>query len=177
MSATANTTPIVTTVTKTTNKEKTPKEADAAPRVNILDFCGEHYEDILQVIMDKIRHDKRKEVHTRLYFEENTKKSQRMREGSQNSSARTLSARYRNPSKRPKMQERLKNNDGNIFARLGLVLTVEIALTDGTLLAEIILEAETAPVTSKNHMVIPSPPTGRVPDMNITLVTGTAPVV
>ncbi|GJZ86053.1 reverse transcriptase domain-containing protein [Tanacetum coccineum] len=93
MSATANTTPIVTTVMKATNKEKTPKEADAASRVNILDFCEEHYEDILPVIMDKIHHDKRKEVHTRLDFEENIKKSQRMREGSQNSSARTLSAR------------------------------------------------------------------------------------
>ncbi|GJR19156.1 hypothetical protein Tco_0967683 [Tanacetum coccineum] len=42
-----------------------------------------------------------------------------MREGSQNSSAGTLSARYRNPSERPKMQERLKNNDGNVFGRLG----------------------------------------------------------
>ncbi|GJZ24602.1 hypothetical protein Tco_0562061 [Tanacetum coccineum] len=42
-----------------------------------------------------------------------------MREGSQNSSAGTLSARYRNPSERPKMRERLKNNDGNVFGRLG----------------------------------------------------------
>ncbi|GJZ52240.1 hypothetical protein Tco_0606755 [Tanacetum coccineum] len=37
MSAMANTIPIVTTVTKATTKEKTPKEADAAPRVNILE--------------------------------------------------------------------------------------------------------------------------------------------
>nr|GEU49433.1 reverse transcriptase domain-containing protein [Tanacetum cinerariifolium] len=43
----ANTTPIVTVVTKTANKEKTPKEADAALKDNILDFCKEHYEDIL----------------------------------------------------------------------------------------------------------------------------------
>ncbi|GKF53165.1 hypothetical protein Tco_0160075, partial [Tanacetum coccineum] len=34
MSAMANTTPIVTTVTKTTTKEKTPKETGATPRVN-----------------------------------------------------------------------------------------------------------------------------------------------
>nr|GEX64593.1 RNA-directed DNA polymerase, eukaryota [Tanacetum cinerariifolium] len=61
----ANTTPIVTTVTKTANKEKTPKEEDAALKANILDFCEEHYEDILPVIMDKIRRDKRKEVHAR----------------------------------------------------------------------------------------------------------------
>ncbi|GJU34053.1 reverse transcriptase domain-containing protein [Tanacetum coccineum] len=38
MSAMANTTPIVTTVRKTTTKEKTPKETDVAPRVNIQDF-------------------------------------------------------------------------------------------------------------------------------------------
>ncbi|GKD76783.1 hypothetical protein Tco_1339404 [Tanacetum coccineum] len=58
----ANTTPIVTTVTKAATKEKTSKEADAAPRVNILEFCKEHYKEILSVIMDKIRRDKRKEA-------------------------------------------------------------------------------------------------------------------
>ncbi|GJW73938.1 hypothetical protein Tco_0133308 [Tanacetum coccineum] len=41
-----------------------------------------------------------------------------MREDSQNSSAGTLSTRYRNPSERPKMRDRLKN-DGNVFGRLG----------------------------------------------------------
>ncbi|GKB84368.1 hypothetical protein Tco_0956640, partial [Tanacetum coccineum] len=89
----ANTNLIVTTVTKAATKEKTPKEADAAPRVNILEFCEEHYEEILSVIMDKIRRDKQKEVHTRLDFGKNTKKSRRMREGSQNSSVGTLSTR------------------------------------------------------------------------------------
>ncbi|GKC67243.1 hypothetical protein Tco_1099841 [Tanacetum coccineum] len=60
MSAMANATPpIVTIVTKTTNKEKAP---DAAPGVNIVDFCEEYYEDILPIIMDKARRDKRKEV-------------------------------------------------------------------------------------------------------------------
>ncbi|GKD01964.1 hypothetical protein Tco_1172238, partial [Tanacetum coccineum] len=61
MSAMANATPIMTTVTKTANKEKVP---DAAPSVNILDFCEEHYEDILPIIMEKARRDKRKEVQT-----------------------------------------------------------------------------------------------------------------
>nr|GEY92166.1 reverse transcriptase domain-containing protein [Tanacetum cinerariifolium] len=107
----ANTTPIVTTVMKTTNKEKTPKEADAALKANILDFCEEHYEDILPVIMDKIRRDKRKEVHAILDFGENPKKSRRMREGSQNSSAGTLPAGYRDLSERPKILDRLKYND------------------------------------------------------------------
>ncbi|GJZ16618.1 hypothetical protein Tco_0552741 [Tanacetum coccineum] len=54
MSAMANATPIVTTVTKTTNKEKAP---DATPRVNIQDFCEEHYENILPIIMEKARRD------------------------------------------------------------------------------------------------------------------------
>nr|GEV14137.1 reverse transcriptase domain-containing protein [Tanacetum cinerariifolium] len=55
MSAMANTTPI----TKTATKEKTPNGAEAASRVNILDFCEEHYEDIL-LVMDKICRDKQK---------------------------------------------------------------------------------------------------------------------
>ncbi|GJU84777.1 hypothetical protein Tco_1292323 [Tanacetum coccineum] len=113
----ANTTPIVTTVTKPTTKEKTPKEADATPRVNIQDFCEEHYEDIMPVIMDKIRRDKRKEVHAMLDFEESLKK-RRIREGSQKLSARTLSARYRNPSERLKVQDRLRYNERHVLDRL-----------------------------------------------------------
>ncbi|GKE07599.1 hypothetical protein Tco_1399617 [Tanacetum coccineum] len=42
-----------------------------------------------------------------------------MREGSQNLSAGTLPARYRNPSERPKMWDLLRSNDGNMFRRLG----------------------------------------------------------
>nr|GEX37638.1 reverse transcriptase domain-containing protein [Tanacetum cinerariifolium] len=134
----ANTTPIVTTITKTANKENTPKEADAALKANILDFCEEHYEDILPVIMDKIRRDKRKEVHARLDFGGNPTKSQRVREDSQNSSDGgnptksqrvrkdsqnssdgTLPARYRDPSERPKMQDLLKYNDEDVFDWMG----------------------------------------------------------
>nr|GEW08101.1 hypothetical protein [Tanacetum cinerariifolium] len=89
----ANTTSIVTTVTKTANKEKTPREADAAL--------------------------KRKEVHARLDFRETSKKSQRVGEGSQNSSAGTLPVRYGNPSERPKRRDRLRHNDENVFDRLG----------------------------------------------------------
>nr|GFA37434.1 reverse transcriptase domain-containing protein [Tanacetum cinerariifolium] len=69
--------------------------------------------------MDKICRDKRKEVHARLDFRENPKKSRRVREGSQNSSAGTLPARYRNPSERPKMWDRLKYNDEDVFDQLG----------------------------------------------------------
>nr|GFB03942.1 reverse transcriptase domain-containing protein [Tanacetum cinerariifolium] len=110
--------PIVTTITKTANKEETPKEADAALKANILDFCEEHYEDILPVIMDKICRDKRKEVHPRLDFGENPKKSRRVRDGSQNSSAGTLPARYRDPSERPEIRDRLKYNDEDVFDRV-----------------------------------------------------------
>ncbi|GJW87848.1 reverse transcriptase domain-containing protein, partial [Tanacetum coccineum] len=79
---------------------------------------AKHYEDILPVIMDKICRDKRKEVHARLDFGESPKK-RRIREGSQNSSARTLSARYRNPSERLKVRDRLRYNDRHVLDRLG----------------------------------------------------------
>ncbi|GKC43426.1 hypothetical protein Tco_1061148, partial [Tanacetum coccineum] len=57
MNVMANANPIVTTVTKNSNNEKAP---DAASRVNIIDFCEEHYEDILPIIMEKARCDKTK---------------------------------------------------------------------------------------------------------------------
>nr|GEW60818.1 reverse transcriptase domain-containing protein [Tanacetum cinerariifolium] len=97
MSTMANTTPIVTTVTKTATKEKTLNGEESASRVNILYLCEEHYEDILPV-MDKIRRDKRKEVHTRLDFGENSKKSRKMTEDSQNSSAKTLGRPHKRDS-------------------------------------------------------------------------------
>nr|GEZ04801.1 reverse transcriptase domain-containing protein [Tanacetum cinerariifolium] len=192
MSTMANTTPIVTTVMKTTNKKKTPKEADAALKANILDLCEEHYEDILPVIMDKIRRDKRKEEE--LKSEKGLSKLKR----------RDLPARYRDPSERPKKRDRLKYNDKTcltgwviegrahstdsaILARQaqlslvrtretqGIALTVEDVLADGALLAETVLETETAPVALKNHIVILAPPTGQGTGMDITLVTGTTP--
>ncbi|GJS01641.1 reverse transcriptase domain-containing protein [Tanacetum coccineum] len=180
MSTKANTTPIVTTFTKPATKEKTPKEADATPRVNIQDLCEEHSEDILPVIIDKIRHDKRKEVHARLDFEESPKK-RRIREGSQNSSARTLSARYRNPSERLRVRDRLRYNDQHVLDRLeqtlGIVPTVEPALIGGTPLTEIVLRAETAPVASKNHIIIPAPPMRQGPNMDIARATETTLVI
>ncbi|GJY56018.1 hypothetical protein Tco_0455133 [Tanacetum coccineum] len=168
----ANTTPIVTIVRKTITKEKTPKETGATPRVNILDFCEEHYEEILPVIMDRVCRDKRKEVHTRLDFEENSKKSRRMREGSQNSSVGTLPARYHNPSERLKERDRLRSNDDNMFGRLGIIPAAEVVLTDWTpLLADTFLEVETAPTASKSHMVIPAPLTRQGPHIGLLPVT------
>ncbi|GJU76142.1 reverse transcriptase domain-containing protein [Tanacetum coccineum] len=93
MRAMTNTTPIVTTVTKTTNKEKTQKEMD---KVNIQDFCKEHYDDILPIIMDKVLRDKRKEAHARLDFKESSEKG--------------------GPGSRT--ADRLRYNDGNVFNRL-----------------------------------------------------------
>nr|GEZ21271.1 reverse transcriptase domain-containing protein [Tanacetum cinerariifolium] len=83
MSAMANTTLIVTTVTKPVTH---PRDADATPRVNIQDFCEEYYEDILPIIMEKVRRDKRKEVHARLDFEEGSRE-RRTREGHRRQSA------------------------------------------------------------------------------------------
>nr|GEV42529.1 reverse transcriptase domain-containing protein [Tanacetum cinerariifolium] len=111
MSAMANTTPIVTTVTKPVTN---PRDTDATPRVNIQDLCEEYYEDILPIIMDKVRRDKRKEVHARLDFKEGFRE-RRTREGSHYSSARTISAR----PERLKVRDRLRYNDGHVFGRLG----------------------------------------------------------
>nr|GEV59584.1 reverse transcriptase domain-containing protein [Tanacetum cinerariifolium] len=63
----ANTTPLVTTVTKPAND---PGEANTAPRVNIHELCEKYYEDILPIIMKKARHERLKDVHVRLDFGE-----------------------------------------------------------------------------------------------------------
>ncbi|GKD51609.1 hypothetical protein Tco_1280585 [Tanacetum coccineum] len=54
MSAMADTTPVIATVKNTGAKEKAPNETDVMPRANILNFCEEHYDDILPIIMDRI---------------------------------------------------------------------------------------------------------------------------
>ncbi|GKA41614.1 hypothetical protein Tco_0734274 [Tanacetum coccineum] len=113
MSAMANATPIVTTVTKTATKEKAP---DAEPRVNILDFCEEHYEDILPIIMEKARRDKRKEVQTRLIFRENSNRTRRERGNSSDSRAGNSPVRFRH--ERSKTRGREKHDDRNVFNRL-----------------------------------------------------------
>ncbi|GJW81224.1 reverse transcriptase domain-containing protein [Tanacetum coccineum] len=113
MSMMGNATLIVTTVIKNTNKEKAP---DAAPRVNIQDFCEEHYEDILPIIMEKARRDKRKEVQTILNFGENSKKTRRERENSLNSRAENSPARFYPEKSRTRGRER--RDDRNVFSLL-----------------------------------------------------------
>nr|GEX23547.1 hypothetical protein [Tanacetum cinerariifolium] len=105
----ANTTPLVTTVTKPTIN---PAEANSAPRVNIQEFCEEHYEDILPIIMEKVRHDRRKDVHTRLDFGEGPRERV-----SEDSYSNTM-ARATEPG-RVKVQDRLKYGNRHVLDRLG----------------------------------------------------------
>nr|GEU58639.1 hypothetical protein [Tanacetum cinerariifolium] len=109
MSAMANATLLVTTVTKPATN---PRYADATPRVNIQEFCEEYYEDILPIIMDKVRRDRRKDVHTRIDFEEGP--WERTREDSHHSSAR---ARTTKPEWL-KVQDRLRYGDRHVLDRL-----------------------------------------------------------
>nr|GEU48635.1 reverse transcriptase domain-containing protein [Tanacetum cinerariifolium] len=97
-----NTTPLVTTVTKPTIN---PGDADTIPRVNIQEFCEEYYEDILPIIMEKVRHDRRKDVHTKLDFGEGPR--ERIREDSYHSSARARATK----SERVKVQDHLRYGD------------------------------------------------------------------
>nr|GEY50792.1 hypothetical protein [Tanacetum cinerariifolium] len=106
----ADTTPLVTTVTKPAIN---PGEADSTPRVNIQELCEEYYEDILPIIMEKVRHDRRKDVHTRLDFREGPR--ERIREDSYYSNTR---ARATKPG-RVKVQDSLRYGDRHVLDRLG----------------------------------------------------------
>nr|GFB12219.1 hypothetical protein [Tanacetum cinerariifolium] len=105
----ANTTPLVTTVTKPAIN---PGEANTTPRVNIQEFCEEYYEEILPIIIEKVRHDRRKDVHTRLDFGTGPRK--RTWEDSHYSNAR---ARATEPE-RVKVQDRLRYDDRHVLDRL-----------------------------------------------------------
>ncbi|GJX96797.1 hypothetical protein Tco_0352595 [Tanacetum coccineum] len=170
MSAMANTTPIVTTVTKPTTKEKTPKEADATPRVNIQDFCEEHYEDILSVIMDKIRHDKRKKsmlgwTSKKVPRKNNKRGNQKLK--CQDLVRKVIEGRARSTDS-VILTRRAQLNSDRTDQTLRIFPTVKAALAGGTLLTEIVIGAKTAPVASKSHMIIPAPPMGQGPNMDTT---------
>ncbi|GKE32567.1 hypothetical protein Tco_1451889 [Tanacetum coccineum] len=143
MSAMANATPIVTTVTKTTNRDKA---SDAAPGVNIVDFCEEYYEDILSIIMDKARRDKRKEVQTRLNFGENNKGTRRERENSLNSRAKNSPTRVYPERSRTRG---LKQSPGQAGRTREIPPTVEVIILEGN-----VPEYKNAPGALKNRMVI-----------------------
>nr|GEV53734.1 hypothetical protein [Tanacetum cinerariifolium] len=78
MSAMANTTPLVTTVTKPATNLR---DADATPRVNIQEFCEEYYEDILPITMDKVRHSHHSSARARTIKPERVKVQDRLRYG------------------------------------------------------------------------------------------------
>ncbi|GJZ14226.1 reverse transcriptase domain-containing protein, partial [Tanacetum coccineum] len=142
----------------------------------IQDFCEEHYEDNLPVIMDKIRRDKRKEVHARLDFGESPKK-RRIREGSQTRVPGPCSQGRARSTDLVILTRQAQPNPDRTWQTSGIVLIVEAALTGEALLTEIVLGAKTDPATSKNHMIIPAPPTRWGPNMDISLATETAPVM
>nr|GFB34847.1 hypothetical protein [Tanacetum cinerariifolium] len=106
----ANTTPLVTTIMKPTGN---PGEANTTPRVNIQELCKEYYEDILPIIMEKARHERLKDVHARLDFEEGPQEG--IRENSRYSNTRVKNAE----PERVRIQDRLKYGDRPVFDRLG----------------------------------------------------------
>ncbi|GKA24877.1 hypothetical protein Tco_0710910 [Tanacetum coccineum] len=132
-------------------------------KVNIQDFCEEHYDGILAIIMDKVRRDKQKEVHARLDFRESPEKGRRAREGSQSSSAGVSPVRYHTPSKRPRVQDRLRYNDGNVFNRLsrqalGILPALEVAPP-----VETVPDTETTSAALKSRTMVSTPPKGLGP--------------
>nr|GEZ22203.1 hypothetical protein [Tanacetum cinerariifolium] len=99
----ANTTPLVTIVTKPAIN---PGKADSTPRVS-----EEYYEDILPIIMEKVRHDRRKDVHTRLDFGEGPR--ERIREDSHYSNTRARE------QERVRVQDCLRYDDRHVLDRQG----------------------------------------------------------
>ncbi|GJZ98150.1 hypothetical protein Tco_0670603 [Tanacetum coccineum] len=95
MSAMANSTPVITTIRNTDGREKTPREADTAPQASIQKFCEKHYDDILPIIMEKARQDKRKGLQSRLDFGDTPKRARRIRNESLSSSDRNSPVRSR----------------------------------------------------------------------------------
>nr|GFA58832.1 reverse transcriptase domain-containing protein [Tanacetum cinerariifolium] len=106
----ANTTLLVTTVTKPAINLG---DADTTLRVNIQEFYEEYYEDILPIIMEKVRHDRRKDVHTRLDFREGPR--ERIREDSYHSNARARAIEL----EPVKVQDRLRYGDRHVLDQLG----------------------------------------------------------
>nr|GFC64124.1 hypothetical protein [Tanacetum cinerariifolium] len=99
-----------------------PTEANSTPRVNIQEFCEEHYEDILPIIMKKVRHDRRKDVHTRLDFGEGP------RERAKEDSYSNTRARASEPG-RVKVQDRLRYGSRHVLDRTDLEILRGVEVT------------------------------------------------
>nr|GEY26773.1 hypothetical protein [Tanacetum cinerariifolium] len=98
---------------------------DTTPRVNVHEFCEEYYDDILPIIMEKVRHDQRKDVHTRLDFGEGPR--ERIREDSHysNTRARAIEPEW------VKVQDRLRyDSDRWTFSQraLQMIVAVDVAM-------------------------------------------------
>nr|GEU93298.1 reverse transcriptase domain-containing protein [Tanacetum cinerariifolium] len=74
---------------------------------------NQHYEDILPIIMEKVRHDRRKDVHTRLDFREGPR--ERTREDPYYSNTRARATE----TGRVRVQDRLKYGNRHVLDRLG----------------------------------------------------------
>ncbi|GJT80893.1 reverse transcriptase domain-containing protein [Tanacetum coccineum] len=118
MSAMANSTPVITTVRNTDGREKTPRETDTAPQASIQEFCEKHYDDILPIIMEKARHDKRKGLQSRLDFGDTPKRAQRIRSDTLSSGDRNSPVRYCHEREKSKTDARRKDKDRSVFNRL-----------------------------------------------------------
>ncbi|GJW78580.1 reverse transcriptase domain-containing protein [Tanacetum coccineum] len=109
MSTMANTTPVITTVRNIEGLEKMPKETNTAPRASIQEFCDKHYDDILPIVMERARQDKRKGLQSRLDFGDTPKKIRRVRSNSPSPRDETPPVRYR---------QRTKDGDKGVFGCL-----------------------------------------------------------
>ncbi|GJU65226.1 reverse transcriptase domain-containing protein [Tanacetum coccineum] len=114
----ANSTPVITTLRNTDGREKTPRETDTAPHASIQEFCEKHYDDILPIIMEKARQDKRKGLQSRLDFGDTPKRARRIRSDSLSSGDRNSPARYCHGREKSKTDARRKDEDRSVFNRL-----------------------------------------------------------
>ncbi|GJW88009.1 hypothetical protein Tco_0163349 [Tanacetum coccineum] len=114
----ANSTPVITTVKNTNGREKTPRETDIAPQASIQEFCEKHYDDILPIIMEKVCHDKRKGLQSRLDFGDTPKRARRIRSDSPSPGDRNSPARYYHMREKSKTEARRKDEAMSVFNRL-----------------------------------------------------------
>ncbi|GJS85140.1 hypothetical protein Tco_0751681 [Tanacetum coccineum] len=114
----ANSTPVITTVRNTDGREKTPRETNIVPQASIQEFCEKHYDDILPIIMEKVRQDKRKGLQSRLDFGDTPKRARRIRSDSLSSGDRNSPARYYYRREKSKTNDRRKDEDRSVFNRL-----------------------------------------------------------
>ncbi|GJW07751.1 reverse transcriptase domain-containing protein [Tanacetum coccineum] len=126
MSAMANATPVITTIMNTDGREKTPRETDTAPQASIQEFCEKHYDDILPIIMEKARQDKRKGLQSRLDFGDTPKRARRIRSDSFSLGDRNSPARYYHRRGKSKTDAKRKDEDRSVVNHL-----IEIVLRTG----------------------------------------------